>query len=276
MKKKQDIIKEIDQAIDTMDTASIGRGLESLEAIEPLPIQIENPRLFAARIQKLDKENKKMMKPHKFMKAAVIAVAVVTAGFTVYAADPFQIFSSVQVQEDRLLTVRSTDGEEAQVELNLSEDACHRADSVFPESRDYTFETLPQAEAELGMKLVLPAVSAGLKLDRISGRIDRYEELDMESRNADITYADDKGKKLHISITRAISDTAVITEQRLEEGVSGTYQNKNQVEFTHFSENGSTVYYTAVGGYEYSLTFTGYEETELKELVDSIDLTEYK
>jgi len=277
MKKKQDIMKDLDQAIDAMDTDGIDRGLEDLADIETHPIPAENANLFAARIKKMNKENVKMIKPRKFMKAAVVAAAILTVGVSVYAANPFNIFSIVQ--DNRLITVRTNesitdvDGNQMEVQFEFSPDA-PKHDEAEVNTQKYTFDTVTQAEEELDIKLVLPYAVNQMKLESATGETAKDEGA--ESQNARISYTDLGGHKIDITIARIITDMAVISEHEFEEGSLDTYKNKYGVEFTMFTMSDKQIYFAAIGEYEYSVYFTGYNEKEQKEIMDTVNLSEYE
>lgn len=279
MKKKQDIMNELDQAIDAMDIDGIDRGLEVLTAIETHPIQAENVNLFAARIKKMNKENVKMMKPRKYIKVAVVAAAIMTTGLTVYAANALNVFSFVQ--DNKFVTVRTnesiTDAEGNQIQVQINPDAPKHREYIVPESqKEYSFDTVAQAENELDIKLTLPSVAAQMELESATGQITKYDHS--ESRFAWLKYTDTQERKIEITNTKIIdeSDITSISEYEFGEDSLGTYKNKFNVEFTLFTDTDKTIYIVAIGEYEYSISFTGYNENEQKEIVETLNLSEYK
>lgn len=281
MKKKQDIINELDQAIDAMDIDGIDIGLEALTAIETHQIQVENTTLFAARIKKMNKENVKMIKPRNYIKVAVIAAAIMTMGLTVYAANALNIFSFVQ--GNRFVTMRTnesiTDDKGNQMQVQVNPDAPKHDESSIdvPKSqKEYSFKTAAQAENELDMKLVLPSVAVQMRLESATGHIIKHENL--EYRFACLQYSDTQERKIDIANTKVInnSDIPSVFEQQFGGDSLGTYKNKFDTDFALFPDTNKTVYIVAIGEYEYSISFTGYSEKEQKEIVDTINLSEYK
>lgn len=272
MKKKSEIMNELDDAINAMDIRRIDQGLEALADIEPLPFQAENSKLFAARIKKMNEENLNMKISRKFIKAAVVAATIGVMGITAYAANALNVFSFIQ--DGKIVVVRTTeniDGNAMGVQSNP--EAPIREEDALP-AAEYTFSTAADAEKELDIKIVLPSATAQMSLEHATGMAVNADGMD--SRNVSLTYADQQGRNMYITATKLMSDSAVISEYDLGDNTSDNYINEFGTDFILFNNADQTTYFAAVGDYEYSIAFTGYSIKEQKEIVDTLDLSEYK
>lgn len=272
MKEKPEIMNELDKAIDAMDTGRIDHGLEALAKIESLPFQAENSELFAARIRKLKKDISHTKKPRRFMNAAVVAAAIMAMGVTAYAANALNVFTFIQ--DDKVVVVRSSENVDRNaMQVQSNPDTPVREDDSLPQT-EYDFNTAAEAEKELDIKIALPSVTSQMVLESATGTTVKTDELD--SQNVCLSYADLQGRNMSITITKLFSDAAVVSEHDLGDNPPCSYINKFGTDFIQSDQKEQTTYFVAAGEYEYSISFTGFTENEQKEIVDTLDLSEYQ
>lgn len=290
MKDKNQTLRALEESIDQMDMEAINRSLEELSFAEPQPIQAEDPRLFSARILKLNQEEQTMKHPSKTLRITIVAAAVALMGLTVYAATGFQKFSfqsgddfvtlrtnqDMTSQEAKALVDR--DAEEAA--KNPQGESSQGAITVLP---DKTFDSLKQAETEMDMVLPLPAKLPEMALDSATGQI-LYSE-GFEDRTVWLSYSDEKDRMFELTVSRQVitGDEAITsyTTGEMDEGSLGSYKSKSGIVYNTLSESDETgemtanIATTAVGEYEYTLVFLGFSEAERQEIIDSADLSVY-
>lgn len=291
MQGKIKMIIKIEAAIDAMDGFGIAKGLDSLSDLESQPISPEDPMLFAARIQKLNKERIMMIKPIKGMRVAIVAAVVLLMGLTVYAANAFNLFSFQQ--GDKFVTVRTTQSmteQEAKeyvsenAKASVPDDAVRQGDTQ-DDTQDFTFDTVQQAEKKLNMNIAMPSALPDMKLDSATGTITNFG-VDLKKSILWLNYSDDAGRMFGITAIREIvkpgADITRYTTNDIDEGSLGTYKSKSGVEFTTLTESNETgektahIATTMIGEYEYSLVFFGFDEAERHAIIDSTDLSIYK
>lgn len=272
MKEKLEIMNELDKAIDAMDTERIDLGLEALAGIESLPFQAENSKLFAARIKKMKMENINMKNPRRFINAAVVAAAIMAMGVTAYAANGFKVFSFVQ--DNKAFVVRTNENVDTDsIQIEENPDAIIKEDPELSKT-EYTFNTAAEAEKDLDIKIVLPAVTTQMNLVSATGITSKWD--DMESRNVYLKYVDIQGRNMNISAAKIVSDGTVVSSYDLGDNNPGNYINKLGTDFIISNETDQITYFVARGEYQYSISFSGYTENEQKEIVDTLDLSDYK
>ena len=286
MNQKQKILRELDAAIDGMDLDGIDRNLTRLTALEPHKIEAEDAKLFAARIKKLDKERNYKMKNKKTMRIVLVAAAILTVtSIGVYASGVLDHFTFAE--GDRIATVQTTTSMTEAEAQKLVEDA--KSDSSEkasqPESEDYTFESVEEAENKLDFKLAVPAKMPELALVEVSGESIKWGD-GMESRTICTLYGDPDSKAVGITVEKRIvnpdSDYTSISISDMDENSMGEYKSKSGRVYAMHSESDDSgertahIAKTEIGNYEYALIFVGFEENEMHEIIDSADLSLYK
>ena len=287
MNKKLETLKKINMAIDAMDESQIVEGLSALDRMERSPIKAEDPKQFAANILTLKKEQPAMKKHTRKIRIAIAAAAVLVLSISVYAATILNIFGFQQ--DDRYVTMRTTKQmteEEAKEfvaedqSVSVPEEAMMEADS-----QEFSFGSLQQAEEEMDMIVPAPDIVTEMNFDSADGSIMNYGD-DMESRSLWLNYSDEKERMLGITVVREIikegSSVTGYKTNDMDEGSLGSYQSKSGIAYTMLTESDESGEQTAhialamVGEYEYALVFVGFEESQMHEIIDSVDLSAYK
>lgn len=151
--------------------------------------------------------------------------------------------------------------------------------TVEPES----FSTIEAAEKAYDMKIVLPDVKPALSLESVEGSISYLSE---NSSTAAIwaTYGniDEKAYGLTVTkkdfndedITDILSTDAEVTGDKFVSDKGYEFDVLNEIDET--LERSAKIFVTYVGDYEYSIYFVNFDDAEIEDVVNSIDLGEYK
>ena len=288
MRDTRQILKQLDAAIDRADMAEIERGLHAL-SIEQTDIPgAEDAKLFSARIQKLYKEQCNMKKPRISLRLAVAAAVILAMGVTVYAAGTWNLFSFQS--GDEYVTVRTTDSmtqEEAEAFVQSNADTAPPDDAATasPETEEFSFDSVAQAEQALDMKLALPAAMPEMQLDNTTAQVIKFGDR-LEMRTCWLNYSDEQGRMFGVTVQREVAApgtpvTGYATHD-MDDGSLGSYTSQSGVKFTTLTESDDSGEKTAhiaqvmLGEYEYALVFFGFDEAQRKEIIDSTDLSVYR
>ncbi len=151
--------------------------------------------------------------------------------------------------------------------------------TIEPES----FKTIEEAEKAYDMKIALPDVKPALSLESVEGSISYISE---NSSTATIwaTYGniDEKAYGLTVTkkdfndedITDILSTDAEVTGDKFVSDKGYEFDVLNEID--EESDRSAKIFMTYVGNYEYCIYFTNFDDTEIENVVNSIDLGEYK
>lgn len=288
MQDKAEILNKIDAAIDAGDLDEINARLDELSAMESLTIRPENAKLFAARLQKLNKEKNAMIRPNRPIRIAIVAAAVMLMGLTVYAATALNLFNFQQ--GNKFVTMRTTENMTEQEAKkfageNVDSSVPDGATILRPDTKDFAFETVEQAQEMLDMKIAMPSDLPDMELESADGTIASFGD-DTEKRTLWLNYSDKRGRMFGITTVReVIKPGAAVTGYTIhdiDDGSLGKYKSKSGIEYIILTESDETGEKTAhiatvmIGEYEYALVFFGFEEDERHEIIDSVDLSIYR
>jgi hypothetical protein len=290
VKNRQEILKELEAAIDSADMRGIDAGLEGLASAEPETITPEDVNLFSARILKLSEEKQPMKHLGKTARVAVVAAAVLLMGVTVYAAVTMNLFSFQS--GDRYVSIRTTDGmteQEAQAfaEENQAAPPPEEGEAVVlaDEVPEQTFNSVAEAEAGMDMVIPLPTAMPDLEFSSATGQTFAFGEGN-EDRTVWLEYGSvETGRAFALTVSREViaegEDITSYTEHDIDEGSLSSYTSKTGVKYDTLTESDETGERTAhianamVGEHDYAVVFFGFEEAERQEILDSIDLSAY-
>jgi uncharacterized Rmd1/YagE family protein len=290
MKNRQEILKELEAAIDSADMRGIDSGLEELASAQADTITPEDVNLFSARILKLSEEKQPMKHLGKTARVAIVAAAVLLMGVTVYAAVSMNLFSFQS--GEKYVSIRTTDGmteQEAQAfaEENLNAPPPEEGEAVVlaDVAPEQAFNSVAEAEAGMDMVIPLPAAMPDLELNSAKGQTFAFGEGN-EERTVWLEYGSvESGQVLGITVAREViaegEDITSYTEHDIDDGSLSTYTSKTGVKYDTLTESDETGERTAhianamIGEYDYAVVFFGFEETERQQILDSIDLTAY-
>lgn len=151
--------------------------------------------------------------------------------------------------------------------------------TIEPES----FKTIEEAEKAYDMKIALPDVKPALSLESVEGSISYISE---NSSTATIWAAygniDEKAYGLTVTkkdfndedITDILSTDAEVTGDKFVSDKGYEFDVLNEID--EESDRSAKIFMTYVGKYEYCIYFTNFDDTEIENVVNSIDLGEYK
>lgn len=287
--KEKHLFDKLDEAIDRGDIFDIEAELNNLEAEALGKIEAEDPLLFSAKIKKTYKEKNGMKLYSKTWKIAVAAALVAAMGVTAYAAGVFNRFSFVSAEGDKYVTVRTT---EAITEDQAKEIQILDATEEIPEEargeldrQDLEFDSVEHAESEMGYKMLVPAKMPKMNFDEASGNILAFGD-GVEQRTTWLNYSDDNGRVFGVTVVKNLNPNGIsvsgYSTNDMDEGSFSVYNSKSGYEFDIFTESdssgGQTAYIavTYVGDYEYGLVFMGFDEADRNDIIDSVNLSEYK
>ena len=289
MQEKNRLLRELDSAIDRGDISEINNGIKALTELQAEPIQAEDAMLFAARIQKINKEKNHMNKPKRILPVAIIAAIVMAMGVTAYAAVQLNWFSFVN--DDKFVTVRTNENiteQEIKDIINNSEELPEDFDPsqiLQPDMEDFSFDSVEEACEQLDMLIPMPADMPEMTLDDATGSKVSFGDT-AQGKTVWLNYSDADGRMLGITVNRHISAPGSpafgYTTHDMDEGSASKYISKSGDEYTTLTESDDTGEKTAhiatimLGEYEYTLVFFGFEESERTAIIDSTDISALK
>ncbi len=296
MNSKDQILKELDAAIEARDMSAVENGLHELGSGESGPsVMPEDPKLFAAKIIKLNEEKNTMKYSRKHIRAAIVAAAVLLMGVTAYAAVTGSLFTFGS--GDRYVTVRSNDEMTEQEARDMAKESAEREAAreageaeddanVITDVPEQSFGSVEEAEAGMDMVIPMPANMPDMKLESATGQTIEWGD-GSELRSVWLTYADDAGRLFGVTVTRDIipegaADSTRYSESDMDEGSLGSYLSKTGVTYNTLTESDETgertahIATVALGEYQYALVFYGFDDAERFAVIDSVDLSEYK
>ena len=264
--KDTELRMALDKAIDEGNTEEIDR------LIKLTPDVPEMPENFAYSIIKENKENK-AMKRFKIGKAGIIAAAVVLSCAAVsgtvlvkhYSAafgnKYIQVAGKGDIDKEELEDIAKTE---------ITDEDIKNGNAIVADTVNYA--TIEDADKELGIKATLPNIMPELEISEISGCILNDNRKDMY-----IVYGnEDKYFGITIGYEKLNEGETSVTSGDIDPGTLDSYTSAKGYRFDAFSEEGSSIYTTHIGDYEYSLVFYNFGEKEMKNIVDSADLEDYR
>lgn len=270
--KDIELRRAIDRAIDEGDTEEIERLLSKTPDTEDMP------RDFALSIISRCKENK-TMKKLRISKIGVVAAAVVLCCGAVggavlvkhysmeYGNKYIQVASNEDIDEKEL----------AEIAKNSAVDIEDIESGKVIVANTKTYSSVEEAEKEMGIKAVLPAVMPELKLDKVEGCVlnDNRKDMYIEYGSPDTKYFG-----ITLGYEKLGQGESSVTTGDIDEGSLGSYTSAKGYKFDTLDESGkgktAHIYTTHVGDYEYSLVFSDFDEKEMEKVVDSVDLESYR
>ena len=290
MKNKQQIMAELEAAIDRMDMREIDSGLAHLSSVETQKIEAEDVDLFSARILRQSKETQKMKHMRTPIKVIVAAALVLAMGVTAFAATRGLNIFTIQ-SGNQFAILQTTDHmTDQQLQEFLSESVVGIADldeNAFPPMLN--FDSIDQAQAELEIPIVLPAAMPEMEVDRVMGHVISHGEAG--TRTLWLDFTDEAERMLGVTISRSIfppnlapdESYSVGTIVEMDDGSLGTYTSASGVEFTTITETEqggeertAHIAIALLGEYQYAIAFHGFDQAERERIIDSIDLSAFR
>ena len=278
-----EIRKELDKAIETGDMEKINNIMQNIPDCHPetdVKDFINNVRHKCAGEVKM---KKKISTRIAIAAAAVLAVT----GVSVSAAALLKQFSFFK--DGNYVTVSSNSDLSEKEADKLAQDAVNDTDVTPNENntvKPEAFETIQSAEKAYDMGIVMPEKMPDLKLSDITGS-QMYTGENSSSSTIWINYGDFEkgGKGFGLTVTRdnfADNDeiTSITSSDAVKDGEGFTSEKGYSFNVLKESdeESGRTakIMTANVGEYEYSMVFFGFNNSEINDIVNSVDLSQYK
>lgn len=280
-KNNTEIRKSIDRAIEEGNIREIQSIMNNIPDCEPeMPVGDFITKVKEKCVIKEDNNMKRKFS----MKALITVAAIAVIGcVSVGAATFFKTFTFNENGKFVSVTANSDISEEEAA--RLAKEAVN--DNVMPNNENTvkpeSYNTIKDAEEAYNMKIAMPAVKPDLSLESVEGSISYISE---NSSTATIwaTYGniDEKAYGLTVTkkdfndddITDILSTDAETTGDKFVSDKGYEFDVLNEIDET--SGRSARIFVTYVGDYEYSIYFVNFDDAEIEDVVNSIDLREYK
>lgn len=280
-KNNTEIRKSIDRAIEEGNIREIQSIMNNIPDCEPeMPVGDFITKVKEKCVIKEDNNMKRKFS----MKALITVAAIAVIGcVSVGAATFFKTFTFNENGKFVSVTANSDISEEEAA--RLAKEAVN--DNVMPNDENTvkpeSYNTIKDAEEAYNMKIAMPAVKPDLSLESVEGSISYISE---NSSTATIwaTYGniDEKAYGLTVTkkdfndddITDILSTDAETTGDKFVSDKGYEFDVLNEIDET--SGRSARIFVTYVGDYEYSIYFVNFDDAEIEDVVNSIDLREYK
>lgn len=280
-KNNIEIRKSIDRAIENGNIKEIQSIINNIPDCEPeMPV---NDFIKSIKEKCVIKEDYNMKS--KFSMKVLIAVAAV-AVIGCVSVGAATIFKSFTFNENGKFVSVTTNNDISEEEAaKLAKEAAN--DNVVPSDENTvepeSFKTIEDAEKAYDMKIALPDVKPDLSLESVEGSI-RYIFEDSSTATIWATYGniDEKAYGLTVTkkdyndedITDILSTDAEVTGDKFVSDKGYEFDILNEID--EASDRSAKIFMTYVGNYEYCIYFVNFDDTEIEDVVNSIDLGEYK
>lgn len=276
--------KELEKAIETGDMEKINNIMNNIPDCQPKT----NVNDFIKEVRHNCAGEVKTMKKKISVKIAIAAAAVLAvSGVSVGAATLLKQFTFFK--NDQYVTVSSNSDLSEKEADKLAEDTVNNLD-VSPNEHNTVkpevFENIQAAEKAYDMNIIMPEKMPALNLSDITGS-QMYTGENSNMSNVWINYGDpEKDKKAFgLTVTRnnfADGDkiTSISSSDAIKDGEGFTSDKGYSFNILKESdeERGITakIMTTTVGEYEYSMVFFGFNDNEINDIVNSVDLSQYE
>ncbi len=267
----------LDEAIEKGNINEINEILDDIDINDEPDMSLED------LINKCESEEKVMKKKVSFKILVAAASMAVIATVSVGAAALLKTYSFSD--GDNYVSVTSNGNLSEDEAKALADDALD-ANPVPDANNTITpdkFKTVEEAEKKYDMQVVIPDKMPALKLSEVTGT---QTYIDSESGESTIwaTYGDINKKAFGMTITKYdyngndITNVMKSDAQPDGEGYTSDKGYKFEVLKEIDEESGRTakIYSTTVGNYNYSMVFANFDNSEIEEVVNSVDLENYK
>lgn len=253
------------------------------EAVELLNNAVDcKPQISVDKfIYNIREENKMKNKHSKRVLLAVAAVCVITC--TGVCADSY-LKQFTFNENGKYVSVTSNSDISKDDAQKLAKDAANSTaepnenNTIKPDS----FDTINEAEKAYDMKVALPSVIPDMELNTVEGSVNYISE-DSSSSTIWAAYGDADKKAYGITVTKNNYNdkdiTSVLSTDAEDTGSAFVSQKGYKFNILNESDEESNrtakIFALNKGVYEYSIYFTGFDEAEMEDIVNSIDLAEY-
>lgn len=273
--------RKLDRAIEAENMEEIKNIIDNIPDCEP-EIDVKE---FTAKIKnKCTGEVNTMKRKVSVKAAAVVAAVVAVTGVSVGAATLLKQFSFEK--DGNYITVTSNDDlSEAEAE-KLADDMADG--NPVPDdtntAKAEVYETVEDAEKAYNMDVIMPDKMPELELSEVTG-IKTYAGENSSLATIWATYGNTDKKAFALTVTKndfADSDTVTNITEFDAKGAGEKFVSENGYTFDKLSDadeasgKSAEIMKTNVGEYEYSMVFFGFDESEMEDIVNSLDLSDYE
>jgi len=277
----KDKLIKLDEAIDNGDMNQINCYLDQLpdtDHLEELKIDSE---LFARRIiceNSVVNSNKKNVRKKYVLFAACLVIAF-ALGVTAHASGWINVYrffgdsSTVEIRTNADLSQREQDiiieesitaYENGEVSNNTVREVVYR-----------NFNDIKEVESEYGIKIIMPSY---LPNDLVMEKDITVSDSFDDNHNIYLNYKSETNdsKMMGITIITQNYDESSMVVRVTDTVFEGNYTSTNGEAFTIFNEDGATIVASELGTISYGLIFMGFDEDEMYEVVNSVQLDNYR
>lgn len=282
-KNNTEIRKSIDKAIENGNIREIQSIISNIPDCEPkMPV---NDFIKSVKEKCVIKEDNNMK--NKFsMKVLITVAAVAVIGcVSVGAATIFKTFTFNE--NGKFISVTANNDISEEEAARLAKDEAERIKAVMPDEKNRikpdNFKSIEEAERAYNMIVVLPDKKPDMDLSSVEG-IETYitEKSSTSTIWAEYGNPDEKAygltvvKKKYVDedITDIFTNDAKATDEKFVSDKGYSFDILKDID--EATGRSAKIFVTYVGDYEYSVCFMNFDDTEIEDVVNSIDLGEYK
>lgn len=280
-KNNIEIRKSIDKAIEKGNMREIEGIMSNIPDCEPK--MSVNDFIKSVKEKCVIKEDNNMKS--KFSTKALIAVAAVAVigCVSVGAATVFKTFTFNE--NGKFVSVTANNDISEKEAARLANEAANG--NVVPNNENtvkpISFETVEDAEKTYDMTVILPNKKPDLDLSMVQGQKAYFAENSSQTTIWAV-YGDADKKAYGLTVTKKNYDDEDITDiLSTDAEVTGDkfvsdngYSFDVLIDSDEATGRSAKIFLTYVGNYEYAINFVNFDDDEIEDVVNSIDLGEYK
>lgn len=276
-----DTLKKLNKAIEAENMEDIENIMKDIPNIEP-DIDV---REFSNLVKNKCHKEANNMKRKLSMKIFVAVAAVVT--ITCVSVGAATLLSQFTFFKDgNYVTVTSNENLEEKEAEKLADEVLEeevKSDETTIAKED-VFNTINEAEEAYNMKVIMPENMPKLNLSELRGT-QFYVGDNSNSSTIWATYGDADTKAFGLTVTKNDfnnSDDVTSISKTDAEGSGEKYNSLKGYSFNKLYDRDDTsnrtaeIYTISIGNYEYNMIFFGFDENEIENVVNSVDLKEYE
>lgn len=270
-------ILNLDRAIEKGNIDKVNSILNDININDEPDLSLED------LITKCESEENSMKKRVSSKVLILAASIAVIAAVSVGAATILKQYNFSH--NDNYVTVTSNGDLSKDEAKELADDAL--ADNTLPNDNNVVkpdnFKNITEAEKKYDMQVILPKKMPELNLSEVQGSQMYIDSNNMES-TIWATYGDVNKKAFGMTVVKYdYKDNDVTSTLKTDAQSSGEsftsdygYIFDELKESDESSERTAQIYSTTVGNYNYSMVFMGFDNREIKDIVNSTNLDDYK
>ena len=282
-KNNIEIRKSIDRAIEKGNMREIQGIMSNIPDCEPkMPV---NDFIKSVKEKCVIKEDNNMKS--KFSMKALIAVAAVAVigCVSVGAATVFKTFTFNE--NGRFVSVTANNDISEEEAARLANKEVENIENVIPNegnTPEYDeFNSIKEAEKTYDMTVILPDKKPELDLSEVKG-LETYFSENSSTATIWTTYGNPDEKAYGLTVTKKnfadeditdiLSTDAEVTGDKFVSNKGYEFDILNEID--EATGKSVKIFVTYIGNYEYAINFVNFDDDEIENVVNSIDLGEYK